>query len=67
MEQMRPPPLIFLRRQPVLLLPQTRHQILRNVFHVQLHSHGMQRLVVLQEFEIIRAVLKMSLHNAAIR
>jgi hypothetical protein len=37
------------------------------MFHVRLHSRGMQRLVVLQIFEIIRVVLEMSLQRAIIR
>ncbi|SRR6266436_2519214 len=44
-----------------------RHQILWNVFHVRLHQCWVQRLVVLQEFEIIRVVLKMSLQVTTIR
>ena len=44
-----------------------RHQVLWNVFHVRLYPRGVQRLVVLQEFEIIRVVLKVSLQAAPIR
>ena len=37
------------------------HQVLWNVFHVRLHSSGMQWLVVLQVLKIIWVVLKVSL------
>jgi hypothetical protein len=37
------------------------HQVIWNMFHVRLHSCRMQRLIVLQVFEIIWVVLKVSL------
>ncbi len=44
-----------------------RHQIFWNVFHVGLYQRGAQRLVMLQEFEIIKVVLKASLQATPIR